>query len=113
MKLNLSDRKNSTAVGIKIVYAYRQRNEGHLPIEQRKKRTPQVVANKLIANAASSQRNTPRSSRHGMSTLNGLTGTATRSTARSTRPSLVDASFSSSDEVSFSAHRVSRIAEKA
>lgn len=112
LKLNLSDRKNNTAVGMNTVYPVRSAILGRVATPKRKERTPHVVANKLTANAVNSHRSTPRSSRQGTSTRNGLTGTATRSTARSTNPEL-SSSSSVSEETSFSARSVSPMEENA
>lgn len=76
--------------------------------------TPHVVANRLIDNANNSHRRTPFSSRYGMITANGFTGTATLPTARMTSGTVpVSEAVSESTSLDFSCGRVSRIAKSA
>jgi hypothetical protein len=109
---NLSDRKNSTAVGTNTVYQTHQflfhLDTGEVRL------TPHVVANRLIDSANSSHLSTPFPSRYGMITANGFTGTATLPTARMTSGTVpVSEAVSERTSLDFSCGRVSRIASSA
>lgn len=112
LKPNLSDRKNSTAVGTNTVYPHT--NQPPTPRTDPARLTPHVVANRLIDNAINSHLRTPLSSLYGIITANGFTGTATLPTARITRGTVpVSDAVSLKTSVDFSCGRVSRMASRA